>query len=261
MPERAYDLFARVYDAWQAGFPRPFSDAILPFYEDEILRRGTPAPLMADLACGTGIFLHAWRAKYPAWRLFGTDASSRMLGVARTRLRSPYASGHVKLLHQRLEETRLPERVGAAVCVFDSLNHLTTDAALRRCVSRVGENLLPGGLFVFDLNDERSFRRLFEGSWSVETDRFHATITAAHTPDGDHGVLRFTAFTPTGRAWRRHDFAIEERNWRAPFVRACLAEAGLAVLRVRRIQPYPVHEVDAPRTLWVCRKKKTLEEA
>ncbi|MBD3162544.1 MAG: methyltransferase domain-containing protein, partial [Candidatus Eisenbacteria bacterium] len=125
-----YERFARVYDRWQAGYPQPFSKAILPFYEREILRRGVPARSLADLACGTGSFLVDWAARNGGWTLTGTDGSRAMLSVARGKLRK--AKVPVRLIEQPLERTALPAPVGAAVCVFDSVNHLTRLPDLRR---------------------------------------------------------------------------------------------------------------------------------
>jgi SAM-dependent methyltransferase len=252
MPGTTYDVFALVYDAWQAGFSKPFSETVFPYYEEEILFRGVPTKSLVDLACGTGTFLGQWRSRHPDWRLLGTDSSSGMLQVARKKLGR---GAGVTLLHQELQETRLPEVVGAAVCVFDSLNHLTSLDDLRQSFLRIACNLAPGGLFLFDLNDEASFASLFEGSWTVESKYLHATITASHTPAGDYGALQFTVFSPTGRLWRRHDFTVRERNWRSPDVRSALDEAGFLVHRVRRIHPYSPQEVEAPRTLWICRRK------
>lgn len=252
MPGDPYDLFAHVYDAWQAGYPKPFSEAVFPFYEREILRRGVPRLSLADFACGTGTFLRLWAARHPAWSLAGTDQSSPMLKLARSKLTT--AGIKARLLRQSLQQVCLPEPVGAAVCVFDSLNHLLRLYDLRRCFRSVARGLLPGGLFLFDLNEERAFSRLFSGAWSVESRGLYVSAQASTSSDARIGTIHFTTFRQAGRTWKRNNFDIKERNWRSPEVRSCLAASGLIVLRVRIVQPYPPAEVEAPRTLWVCRK-------
>ncbi len=247
MSRDPYDIFAAFYDSWQAGFTKPFSEAILPFYEREIRQRGVPDRSLADIACGTGIFLSAWHRRNPGWRLLGTDGSSGMLRAAR---RKPVPA---RLLLARMEETRLPAPVGAAVSVFDSVNHITQTGALRRAFRSIAASVLPGGLFLFDLNDERAFPRLFSGSWTIESEGFFASVTA--TQNGEIGTSRFVIFSNSGRhAWRRTDILIRERNWHADEIRRALAEAGFTLLRTRSIRPYPAHEVDSPRTLWICRR-------
>ncbi len=245
-----YDVFARVYDAWQAGFTRPFSAAILPFYEREILSRAIPERSLADIACGTGTFLLAWNRAHPGWRLVGTDASAGMLAAAR-RKGTPG-----RLIRVPMQETRLPAPVGAAVCVFDSVNHLTRTADLRRAFRSIAATLLPGGLFLFDLNDERAFARLFSGSWTIQSPGLFVSVTA--TSEGSTGSSRFVIFSRISRgvreAWSRSDLTIRERNWTAGEIRSAIGGAGLELLRTRRIRPYPPDQVDSPRTLWICRR-------
>jgi len=246
-----YDAFARVYDAWQAGFSKPFSEAIFPFYEREILARGAPDRSLADLACGTGIFLDRWRKRHPDWRLTGTDQSTAMLAVARRRMRG---TPPVRLLAQSLPETALPAPIGVLVCVFDSINHILRPAELRRTFRAAHRALLPGGLFLFDVTDERSFPGFFRGTWTVETETLHVTATAECARDRMAGVIHFTVFDRQGSLWRRSNFDVHERNWPAAELRASLEAAGFTVLRTRRVQPYPPEEADPPRPLWIARR-------
>lgn len=248
-----YERFARFYDRWQAGYPRPFAEAILPFYEGEILRRGVPARSLADLACGTGAFLCEWARRHGDWRILGTDRSGEMLAIARSKLRDRESAA--RLLHQPLERIALPAPVGAAVCVFDSVNHVTRIADLRRFFRGTFRCILPGGLFLFDLNDERRFARLFEGTWTVESDGLFVSTTGWTDGAGRRGRMRFTIFERLGRSWTRTEFSIEERNWRREEIERVLAEAGFLLLRVRRIDPFPPALVEAPRTLWICRRQ------
>ncbi len=246
-----YDIFARVYDAWQAGYPKPFSRAILPFYEQELIRRVVPEHSLVDLACGTGTFIEAWANRHDDWLLFGADQSKGMLRVARKNLKR--ASVSARLVCQPLQELCLPRPVGAAVCVFDSLNHLTRLRDLRRSFRAIARSLLPEGLFIFDINDERAFPRIFSGSWTVESAGLFVSIVASCREDGVRGSLRYTVFERRRRTWSRSDFSIVERNWLRGEVEEALGLAGFSIIRVRRIQPYSHSEIEAPRTLWTCR--------
>jgi SAM-dependent methyltransferase len=260
LPGNAYSVFARFYDAWQSGFSLPFAEAILPFYEKEILRRGVPERSLLDLACGTGTFLAAWGERHPEWRRIGVDGSAAMLRVARRKLRDRGGKpgrGSVPLLRQPMESVRVPGRVGAVVCVFDSVNHLTGERQLTGLARAVARSLHAGGLFLFDLNEERAFPRLFQDTWTVEAPDLFVTVSGSYDPARSIGTMRFAAFERREgtSAWRRTNLAIRERNWRRPQVAGALAAAGLDVLRIRRIQPYPPEQVEAPRDLWIARKK------
>jgi hypothetical protein len=152
-----------------------------------------------------------------------------------------------------MEETRLPAPVGAAVAVFDSINHITRTQALRRAFRAIARSLLPGGLFLFDLNDERSFTRLFSGTWTIEADGLFVSVTA--DSKGVIGSSRFTIFSRQGRSrWSRSEIEIRERNWESAEIRGAIRSAGLVPLRCRRVRPYPSSEVDSPRALWICRR-------
>jgi SAM-dependent methyltransferase len=246
-----YDTFARIYDAWQAGYPTPFAEAIYPFYKQELLQHSVPERSLADLACGTGAFLKIWARRHAGWSLIGTDQSAGMLRAARGSLSR--AGLKARLLRQPLQELKLPHPVGAAVSIFDSVNHLTRLGDLQRFFRGVARSLHRGGLFVFDLNDERAFARLFSGTWTVETRGLFVSITASCRADGLRGTLQFTVFERRGRHWLRRDFKIQERNWRREEVKRTLQGAGFKILRCRRIHPYSSGEVEAPRTLWSCR--------
>ena len=251
-----YDLFARTYDAWQSGYPKPFAEAVLPFYEREIERYGVPETSMAELACGTGTFLCAWARRHRGWILMGSDQSAGMLRAARWKLRA--AGLTAKLLRQRLQKVALPRPAGLAVCVFDSINHLTRSSDLHRSLRAIARSLLPGALLVFDTNDERAFGRIFTGTWTVDTEGLHVAVAASASDDETFGTLGFRIFERRkGNCWRRTDITIRERNWRSCEVVEALDAAGLDLLRVRRIQPYPPDQVEAPRSLWVCRRKES----
>lgn len=160
----------------------------------------------------------------------------------------------VRLLAQSLPDTTLPGPVGALVCVFDSMNHLLRPSDLRRTLRAAHRALLPGGLLLFDVTDERTFAGFFQGTWTVETETLHVTATAECSKDGMSGIIHFTVFDRKGGLWRRSDFDVRERNWPAADLRLALEAAGFVVLRARRVQPYPPEEADPPRPLWIARR-------
>lgn len=246
-----YDRFAEIYDLWQSAYSKPFSEAILPFYEREILSRGSPDASLVDLTCGTGTFLSLWHRRHPGWLLAGFDGSPGMIRQARSNLAGVRPAPLLR--RQRLERLRSSRRFGVAICMFDSINHLTRCADLRRALSGVSKLLLPRGLFLFDLNDERAFRRLFAGEWTVAKEGLRVAASARLSHAGKFGIVRFDVAARTGGRLSRRIFEIRERNWTCAEVTPALAAAGLEVIRILRVRPYPARDVDTPRTLWVCR--------
>ena len=67
MSRDSYRDFADVYDAWQMLYPRAFSLAIAPRVVAAMKEHVVPNTVLADLACGTGIFPLWWQKTHPAW--------------------------------------------------------------------------------------------------------------------------------------------------------------------------------------------------
>jgi SAM-dependent methyltransferase len=127
------------------------------------LRRHCPdASSLLELGCGTGLILDqlSW---VPS--LTGLDHSPAMLAVARERL--PAAT----LLEAEIASFSLGRRFDAVLCVFDTLNHLTSFEEWRRTFGTVHAHLHEGGLFMFDVNTAGKLRRLSEAPpWVQEFD-------------------------------------------------------------------------------------------
>jgi len=250
-----YREFAEVYDAWQKLYPRPFSLAIAPRVRAAVRDHGAPVRTLADLACGTGTFGLWWKRTHRAWRVYGTDRSEAMIRRAR---RAARAAGEapVRFLVQDLKSLSLPEPVGVATCLFDSLNHVTRLSDLRLILRGVARTLDPGGLFVFDLVDERYFAEVFTGSSILNTPDLYVGTETEFAERRGHGagMARFTFFRREGARHRRIEFTIRERRWLQGQIRQLLDRAGLEVIALEKISPYASPELFIPRTFWVCRK-------
>ena len=104
--------------------------------------------LVLDLACGTGsMTLELARRGYD---MIGIDASFDMLNEALERKFDLELPRDVLFLLQDMREFELYGTVGAITCCLDSLNYLTEDGDLEKCLSLVHNYLDPDGLFLFD---------------------------------------------------------------------------------------------------------------
>ena len=262
MSEDPYRSFATVYDAWQRLYPRPFSVALAPIIRASIRRLGLPAPKLADLACGTGTFAWWWQRTHPSWTIYGTDGSPAMIAAARAASNdgaARRASGptHAPVfLVQDLRELSLPEPVGVQTCLFDSLNHITMTRDLLRVFQGVHQTLLPKGVFLFDLVDEKAFPEVFTGSSILDSPDLYVGIETVYLEQKGTGFgeAHFSIFRTRGRGWRRVDFDIRERRWSEKEIRVLLREAGLDLVRLERLDPYSSERFVVPRSFWACRK-------
>lgn len=105
----------------------------------------TPS-LLLDLACGTGNFTRLFKTENTD--VIGVDPSVEMLNIARQK------SPQILFLNQSAEELDLFGTVDGAVCLMDSLNHITEYENFKKALCRVSLFLEKGRLFIFDLNTQ-----------------------------------------------------------------------------------------------------------
>lgn len=99
-----------------------------------------------DLGCGTGLFA-CYLARCWGASVFAIDRSRPMLRIACRNCLDP----RVRFFRQDIRHFRIPRRVELATCNFDTINHLIGCGDVPCLFCRVGESLLPGGHFFFDV--------------------------------------------------------------------------------------------------------------
>ncbi|NLW56481.1 MAG: class I SAM-dependent methyltransferase [Firmicutes bacterium] len=152
----AYHDFALVYDEMMQGIDYPsWVDYVLKLYEKYAPPEMAGTAIL-DLACGTGSFLALLQEK--GWQVTGVDRSPSMLALADEKLRA--GKGPYRLLEQDLRRVEVGEKFPLITCLCDSLNYLLSPHHLREALERVYEHLLPGGVFIADLNSPFKFREI-----------------------------------------------------------------------------------------------------
>jgi SAM-dependent methyltransferase len=145
-PMPAYGRFARFYDAAMDD-PGPRADRVVQWIEQYLPGAGS----LLELGCGTGSILE----RLPdGMTLVGLDRSPEMLEVAAGKV--PRA----RLVEADMESFWLDEQFDVVISVFDSVNHLLTFDAWRSMFEAVYDHLIPGGLFIFDVNTIGELKRL-----------------------------------------------------------------------------------------------------
>lgn len=210
-----YGMLAPYYDLFNGELDyAAWADAI----EEALFRAGLPRGCaVLDLGCGSGrMTVELARRGYD---MIGVDSSPEMLTVAREAAERAGVSERCLFLLQDITAFELYGTVEAVVCCLDTLNHLTSYPALRAALSLVHNYLVPGGIFLFDINSRRRFEEVyadnvytFEGDgalciWQNEYNRkthiadFYVTL---FTEEADGRYTRSDELTrermyPTGR--------------------------------------------------------------
>lgn len=104
-----------------------------------------------ELGCGTGTILAGLGG---LGARTGIDSSPEMLAIAREKV--PGA----RLIEGDITSFDLGESFDVVVCIFDTLNHITTFEGWKALFARTRAHLTAGGLFVFDVNTTAKLRAI-----------------------------------------------------------------------------------------------------
>ncbi|MCB9502930.1 MAG: class I SAM-dependent methyltransferase [Deferribacteres bacterium] len=132
------------------------------FVADVLKRNHVPDTTLLEFACGTGNML-LYFAK-AGWSVVGVDKSQAMLDVARWKL-SEYQSS-AQLYNGDMREERIYGEFAAVICLYDSINYCLDEQELQRTVLNMLNNLISGGVLIFDIctvnNCSNNFRNYTE---------------------------------------------------------------------------------------------------
>ena len=225
-----YDQFTRDVDyvRWADYLERHFARSALPIHT------------VLDLACGTGsLTLELARRGY---EMIGVDQSEEMLAQAAEKCRQ--ASEIPPLfLHQSMDKLDLYGTIYACVCCLDSVNYVTSPQKLERAFQRVHTFLMPGGLFVFDVNTPDKLRALDGQVFLDESADAYCVWRADYSARRrvcTYGMDLFT-LEPDGR-WSRAEELHEEYAYEPDELEALLIRAGFS-----RIKQYGERKLRAPK--------------
>ena len=162
-----YDLLAPFYDEVNRDIDySAWADFIEKIIEREY-RMGKPE-LILDLACGTGRMTRELAAR--GYDMTGVDNSVEMLDIARN-----YSENYdILWLCQDMCDFELYGTVDVTVSCLDCINHITDYKKLKKCLDLVHNYLIPGGLFIFDINSKYKFENIYKDNSFVmeEKDSF-----------------------------------------------------------------------------------------
>jgi SAM-dependent methyltransferase len=186
---------------------------------------GVPVRRALDLACGTGnTTLSLARRGY---QVTGLDLSAEMLVVAGEKARQK--SLPVAFLQADMRSFALPEPVGLAVAFQDGLNYLLSAADFRRALQCVADALLPGGLFIFDINRVEKLP-VSGGQACVEEEEFTLIYTSSFISEAIWEIT-VVGFIPAGGGlWRRFRETHRERVISGKEVKETLQVCGMTLL-------------------------------
>jgi SAM-dependent methyltransferase len=223
-----------------------------------LVRHPAPGKRALDVACGTGTL--AMLLADEGWDVLGVDLAEPMLQQGRAKamaMDTPGQAAFVRGDMRTLAEhpALAPASFHLATCTYDSLNYLLTAADLLACFAGVAQALVPGGLFVADMNT-RHFLEYDWGTCEVQEHSGYIQITQSHfDPEQVTSAMTLTGFAGDDETgYERFDELHVERAYGADLVGELLHQVGLtteATYDSFSFQPPGPH---TQRIVWVARK-------
>lgn len=222
----SYEFLAGCYDALttDVGYGH-WAD-----YLERLFARGKiPVHTVLDLACGTGSLTRTLAAR--GYEMIGVDRSVEMLAEAAEKCRD--LPGEPPLfLCQSMDQLDLYGTVDACVCCLDSVNYVTRPKCLAKAFQRVHLFLMPGGLFVFDVNTPEKLRNLDGGMFIDETDEVYCVWRAEYAPRRRICTYGMDIFRRTAEGlWARGEELHEEYAYEPDELEEMLRAAGFQDIR------------------------------
>jgi SAM-dependent methyltransferase len=142
------------------------------------------------------------------------------------------AARDVTFVHADIRTLTLPSSFDAAVCLFDSLNHLMYLDELRAACRNVRAALEPHAPFIVDFNMESGYQARWQGSFGIAKEDHALVGRSAYDPAAKVGELALTMFRLKQRVWRRTDLTLYQHCYSELEITGALKSAGFAAIEV-----------------------------
>ena len=258
----SYTVFADIYDEFMDNIPY---EKWGEYVHSLLMEKGLNSGTIAELGCGTGIMTRIL-AGY-GYEMIGIDISEDMLTRAReTEYEQEMESGILYLL-QDMRELELAYPVQAIVSLCDSMNYLRDNNELKKVLVRARDNLVDGGIFIFDMKTEHLYKDIM-GNSSRSDVRDDAVLIWENefddiTKDNVYYLTMFieaydeeedNADCETSSLYERYEEEHIQHAFDISEVSALIKEAGLKLLHVynegTRMKPDRMSE----RVYYICGK-------
>lgn len=191
-------------------------------------------PLLLDLGCGTG--RNAFAMEKRGYDVIGIDRSEMMLMAARDEAEA-IGSGAL-FLQQDICDFELFGTVDLAVCLLDTINHITRKDQIRKLFSLCANYLNQGSLLILDIGTDKHFghtlgNNVFYQDVAETADEPAFTMLWQNHWQSGRGISNseITVFAETDNGlYERYDDVVRERyyDWRQ--LRDIAADEGLKLV-------------------------------
>jgi len=235
---KSYDFLAGCYD--RLTYDVDYA-AWADYIEAHFRKKGIPGKTVLDLACGTGSLTFELARR--GYEMIGVDLSPEMLSEAMEK-----DMGGVDIppmfLCQSMDKLDLYGTIDACVCCLDSVNYVTDRRKLQKAFARVHLFLMPGGMFIFDVNTVEKLSALDGQVFLDETEDTYCVWRAEYSKRSRLCTYFMDIFRLDEESglWERGEELHEERAYTVEELTQFLKQAGFKDIKV-----YGERKMSAPR--------------
>ena len=207
------------------------------YIEKHFRKRPLPGNTVLDLACGTGSLTRELALR--GYEMIGADQSPEMLAEAAEKNRGAAPIEPI-FLCQSMEKLDLYGTIDACVCCLDSVNYVTDPKKLARAFQRVHLFLMPGGLFLFDVNTPEKLAGLDGQVFLDETEDAYCVWRAEFSRRICTYFMDIFRLDPSTGQWDRGEELHRERAYTVEELTTLLEGAGFVDVRTwgeRKLRP------------------------
>jgi SAM-dependent methyltransferase len=230
----SYDFLAGCYD--RLTYDVDYS-AWADYIEKHFAKTPLPGRTVLDLACGTGSLTRELALR--GYEMIGADQSPEMLAEAAEKNRGAAPIEPI-FLCQSMEKLDLYGTIDACVCCLDSVNYVTDPKKLARAFQRVHLFLMPGGLFLFDVNTPEKLAGLDGQVFLDETEDAYCVWRAEFSRRICTYFMDIFRLDPSTGQWDRGEELHRERAYTVEELTAMLEGAGFVDVQTwgeRKLRP------------------------
>ncbi len=244
-----YRDFAVVYDKLMGDADYTERTKYVLSLFDEYDRKPT---LLLDLCCGTGNF--STKLSENGISVIGVDISEEMLSVAREKAINK--GEDILYLCQDATELDLYGTVDGAVCLMDSLNHITDYEDFCKAVEKVSLFLEKDRLFIFDVNTLYKAKEILGNNTFVSEEEgvFLTWQNEFHKETNQNNIYLDFFVEKENGDYERYSENITERVYSGKEMENALKSAGLEVLAVLDDMKKTSPDKESQRMFYVTRK-------
>ena len=208
--------------------------------------------ILLDLACGTGS-ISVEMAKR-GFEVIGVDSSIGMLNAARQK---SYENGEqILLLNQSMDDIDLYGTVDCAVCVLDSINHLSDAEQVKRTFEKVSLFMNPGGAFAFDVNTLYKHKNILaDNAFVYDLDEFYCVWQNNFNEEDGSVDISLDFFEEEDGVYYRSCESFTEKAYDLTDIEKWLEESGFEVIGIFDDMTMEKVHPETERAVFLAKKK------